>query len=144
MGRDRRHPTVDRGQPVEHQHNTPPTAADDWETTELNTAVVVSPLGNDYDSNGDTLTITAKTNGAHGTVAYASSTVTYTPNSNWSGDDTFTYTISDGNGGTATTTAHLTVFPLGQRASTVIFCLIALTIQYSSTPNRRYSGGLSS
>ena len=76
-----------------------PTAVDDASSAPRNLPVIISPLTNDISPNGDALTITAKTNGA-----YTSSTVT----------------ISDGNGGTANATVHLTVFPLGQWASTVI------------------------
>ena len=38
---------------------------------------------------------------AHGTAAInADGTITYTPAANYNGADSFTYTISDGNGGT--------------------------------------------
>ncbi|NQV56338.1 MAG: tandem-95 repeat protein, partial [Rhodospirillales bacterium] len=47
---------------------------------------------------------------AHGTVVInADGTVTYTPDANYSGSDSFTYTISDGQGGTASATVSLTV-----------------------------------
>ena len=38
--------------------------------------------------------------------------MTYTPSLNWSGTDSFTYTISDGNGGTDTATVTVTVDPV--------------------------------
>ena len=51
-------------------------------------------------------TVTGVTQGASGTVAIVGgTTVTYTPNANFFGADSFTYTISDGNGGTATATS---------------------------------------
>jgi len=60
---------------------------------------------------GETLTITAVTNGTNGTVAITGggTGLTYTPNANFFGADAFTYTISDGNGGTATATVNVTV-----------------------------------
>jgi uncharacterized repeat protein (TIGR01451 family) len=60
---------------------------------------------------GETLTVTAKTNGAHGTVAITGggTGVSYTPAPNFFGSDSFTYTISDGNGGTDTATVSVTV-----------------------------------
>ena len=39
----------------------------------------------------------------------ADNTVTYTPAAGYSGPDSFTYTISDGRGGTATATVSITV-----------------------------------
>ena len=70
-------------------------------------------LANDTDPNGDTLTVTGKTNGAHGTVSCTTAGVcTYTPAADYHGPDTFTYTISDGNGGTDTATVTVTVTPV--------------------------------
>jgi T1SS-143 domain-containing protein len=48
------------------------------------------------------------TNGAHGTVVYNNDgTFTYTPNSGYSGSDSFTYTIKDGDGDVSTATVTL-------------------------------------
>jgi VCBS repeat-containing protein len=66
-------------------------------------------LPNDTDPDGDTLTITGVTQGSHGSVYYSSSGVFYTPDTNYTGTDSFTYTISDGNGGTDTATVTVTV-----------------------------------
>ncbi|GJD94845.1 Ig-like domain-containing protein [Methylobacterium iners] len=93
--------------------NPAPSAfADGPVTTNEDTAVTVSVLANDLDSDGDTLTITAAS-APHGTVAInADGTLTYTPNTNFHGEDTITYTISDGNGGYSTTTVPVTVTPV--------------------------------
>ena len=50
-----------------------------------------------------------KTDGAHGTVTCTPTTCTYTPAADYSGPDSFTYTISDGHGGTDTATVTMTV-----------------------------------
>jgi hypothetical protein len=58
---------------------------------------------NDTDPDGDTLTVTSVVGNSntHGSVALANGQITYTPVANYSGSGTFTYTISDGHGGTA-------------------------------------------
>lgn len=66
-------------------------------------------LFNDNDADNDTLTITSGTSGAHGTVSVVAGVLTYTPDANYNGTDSFTYTISDGNGLTDTATASVTV-----------------------------------
>jgi hypothetical protein len=91
-----------------HPTNAAPDAVNDGVTTPTNTSVAVPVLANDTDANGDPLTITGVTQGAHGTVTYTSTGVTYTPNAGWTGTDTFTYTISDGYGGTDTAMVTVT------------------------------------
>jgi hypothetical protein len=90
--------------------NTPPDAVDDSATImEDSGANAISVLANDTDSNGDTLTITAVTQGAHGTVTFSAASVGYTPNPNFFGTDSFTYTIDDGHSATDTATVSVTV-----------------------------------
>lgn len=73
-------------------------------------------LANDADPNGFTLTISGVSNPTNGTVSYNASTkmVTFVPTSgypspSYTGSATFNYTISNGNGGTATALVTLTV-----------------------------------
>ena len=68
-------------------------------------------LANDTDPDGDALTITGVSNGANGTASFnaQTNTVTFTPNSGYTGPASFTYAISDGRGGTASASASLTV-----------------------------------
>jgi hypothetical protein len=90
--------------------NSIPDATDDTATTNEDTSVTVSVLANDTDSDNDTLTVTAVTQGANGTVVLnGDNTVTYTPNADFNGTDSFTYTVSDGQGGTDTATVNVTV-----------------------------------
>ena len=42
-----------------------------------------------------TLTITAVTQGAHGSVVIESGKIRYTPTANYNGPDSFTYTVTD-------------------------------------------------
>jgi PKD repeat protein len=76
--------------------NDPPTAADDAAEMDEDTAVTIDVLANDSDPDGDALAVASVTQGAHGTVSSDGSSVTYTPEAGWTGDDTFTYVATDG------------------------------------------------
>jgi uncharacterized repeat protein (TIGR01451 family) len=97
--------------------NTPPTAVNDNITTNQNIAVNINVLDNDSDPNGDVIAIEAfdgvSTEGGNivldnrGTPDnLTDDRLVYTPLANFSGSDSFTYTISDG---TATATASVVV-----------------------------------
>ncbi|MDQ3906899.1 MAG: Ig-like domain-containing protein, partial [Acidobacteriota bacterium] len=92
--------------------NDAPFANNDSATTDEDTPVDVSVLANDTDTEGDALTVASFTQGAHGTVANNNGVLTYTPAPDYNGADSFTYTISDGNGGTATGTVSITISPV--------------------------------
>jgi len=87
----------------------PPVAVDDSATTNQNTPVPIVVLANDSDPDGDPLTVTAFTKGAHGTVTFSDNVATYTPSTGFGGTDSFTYTISDGHGATASATVTVRV-----------------------------------
>ena len=90
--------------------NHPPVANDDSASTTQDTPVTVSVLTNDTDPDNDLLTVSGTSTPAHGsTVVNAGATVTYTPDTGYSGPDSFTYDVSDGNGGTASATVSITV-----------------------------------
>ncbi len=94
--------------------NDPPDARDDsFSTTEDFPLTVVNVLGNDTASpdSGETLTVTAVTQPANGTVTLSEGLVRFAPAPNFFGTTTFTYTISDGNGGSDTATVTMTVDP---------------------------------
>ena len=92
--------------------NDSPVAEDDLSTTPQDTPVVVAVLANDTDQDGDIFFLEAFTQGADGTVSdNGNSTITYSPNTGFSGSDSFTYTISDENGDLATATVGITVTP---------------------------------
>ena len=82
--------------------NDAPVAANDAAATAEDTAVVIPVLANDTDLDGDTLSVSSVGTPAHGGAAInPDGTITYTPAANYNGTDSFTYTIGDGNGGTA-------------------------------------------
>ena len=76
--------------------NDSPIARNDTATTLENTPIIISVLHNDSDIDSDLLIINSITQGSNGTVTTNSTTVTYTPHLNFTGTDSFTYTISDG------------------------------------------------
>jgi len=89
--------------------NDDPVTNNDTATTNEDTAVTIGVLGNDSDPDGDTLTVGTVTQGTNGSVVNNDDNVTYTPNLNFSGTDSFTYTASDGKGGTNSATVNVTV-----------------------------------
>ncbi|WP_449360881.1 cadherin-like domain-containing protein [Alishewanella longhuensis] len=69
-------------------------------------------LANDTDVDGDTLTIQSVQGAVNGNVVMVNGDVIFTPSSNYAGPASFTYTISDGKGGTDTATVSLSVAPV--------------------------------
>ncbi|EAQ11253.1 Hint domain-containing protein [Maritimibacter alkaliphilus HTCC2654] len=87
-----------------------PDAENDVELTDENTPVDIDVLANDSDPDGDTLNVLSYGQGTNGTVTGGGTgPLTYTPNSGFTGVDTFTYTITDGNGGQDTATVTVVV-----------------------------------
>ncbi len=82
--------------------NRTPTAVNDVATTNEDTATTIGVLGNDSDADGDALSITSVTAPLHGTAQVAGNNISYTPAADYNGPDSFTYTVSDGRGGSAT------------------------------------------
>ncbi|EID17755.1 outer membrane adhesin-like protein [Mycolicibacterium phlei RIVM601174] len=93
--------------------NRAPVGVDDAYTTSEDTAVTGNVLTNDRDPDGDAVTAVLDTPAAHGDVELnADGSFTYTPHADYHGEDTFTYTVSDGQGGTADSTVTITVNPV--------------------------------
>lgn len=86
--------------------NQAPVATDDTTDTVEDNAITIDVLANDTDADGDPLDITGTTDPNNGVVTHNGVTVTYTPNENYFGVDSFTYTITDG---TVSATANVTV-----------------------------------
>jgi VCBS repeat-containing protein len=78
------------------------------EDTPLNGSILAT------DSDGGALTYAVTGNATNGSVSLDPSTgaFTYTPNANYNGSDSFVVTISDGNGGSTTSTINVGVTPL--------------------------------
>ncbi|WP_414618872.1 DUF1194 domain-containing protein [Calothrix sp. CCY 0018] len=95
--------------------NKPPVAQNDTATTDEDNSIAINVLTNDTDEDGDTLTITGVT-GSTGSVTIDGDNIIYNPNGQFeslnageTATDTFTYTVSDGNGLTDTATVNVTI-----------------------------------
>ncbi len=96
---------VNGGAPV----NQAPVAASDAALTTIGNSVLVDVLASDSDPDGDAISLIAAQGASHGAVAIQSGKVLYTPNSGYTGSDTFGYQIRDARGATATGTVSVTV-----------------------------------
>ncbi len=95
-----------------------PVAVNDNKSTNEDTSVTIDVLANDSDVDGnqtiDKASVLIKTDPSNGSLSqnFVTGEVTYTPNSNYTGADSFTYTIKDNSGlesNIATVTINVTV-----------------------------------
>jgi large repetitive protein len=109
--------------------NIAPDAVDDNITGNEDTPVVIAVatlLANDSDADGNPLTVTDVQDATNGAVVLVNGVVTFTPNPNYNGPASFTYTISDGKGGFDTATVNLNIQPIndapvdGDETNTVV------------------------
>ena len=97
---------VDESEDIQH----PPLALDDSGTTLEDVNITINILANDSDLDSDTLIVNSITQPTNGhAILHADGTVTYVPNDNYHGNDSFIYVISDGTGETDTAVVYITV-----------------------------------
>ena len=90
--------------------NDEPVAGDDNAVGPEDGEVTIVVLDDDTDAENDSLNVTAVSDPPNGTVVVnGDNTVTYVPDPGYFGPDSFTYTVSDGNGGFDTATVAVTV-----------------------------------
>jgi hypothetical protein len=97
--------------------NRAPQAVDDAYSVDEDGSLTVPAaqgvLVNDGDADGDTVTLVARSSTSNGTVTlFTTGALKYTPFEDFHGTDSFTYWVSDGNGGTDTATVAITVNPV--------------------------------
>jgi VCBS repeat-containing protein len=91
--------------------NDAPVANDDEASVLEDSSVTIPVLGNDYDVDGDPLSVSIVSGPANGRATVnPDGTITYTPNPDFCGTDSFTYKACDPSGAcdTATVTIHVT------------------------------------
>jgi Big-like domain-containing protein/subtilase family protein len=95
------------------QPNRPPVANANSFSTPQNTPLdftCTQLLANDSDPDGDPLTVTSVGQPSSGSIGCTSCNCRYTPVSGFVGNATFSYTVSDGRGGTASVSCMVAVF----------------------------------
>jgi hypothetical protein len=90
--------------------NRPPTAAALSLSTDEDTPAGTVLQGSDPD--GDPIEFAIADQPAHGVVSGSGTDRTYTPDADFNGTDSFTYSVDDGRGGTATGSVSVTVGPV--------------------------------
>ena len=105
-----------------------PNAANDTISTPYLTLNTFDPRTNDTDPNGFALSINGVGMAAKGTVSFTATSVTYTPASGSYGADSFTYTVTNSHGGTATATVSVTV---GNPAAPTV-AILSKTVPYNT------------
>ena len=95
--------------------NDAPVATDDTGSGNEDTAITGNVLANDADADNvlADLSATVVASPTNGTVVLLTDgSFTYTPNADFNGSDSFTYEVTDGNGGTDVGVVSLTVTPV--------------------------------
>lgn len=90
-------------------NNAPPRVEPDFASATLGAPVAVRVLQNDDDPNGDSLSVVAFTEGTNGSVRFENGVASYTPRAGFIGLDRFSYTVSDGRGGSNSATVRISV-----------------------------------
>ncbi len=93
--------------------NEPPEAVDDPRTTDEDEELTIDVIANDRDPENDDLTVSLRNRPRNGSATVETdNTVTYTPNANYHGADSFTYSISDGSLSSGQATVAVTIDPV--------------------------------
>jgi VCBS repeat-containing protein len=93
--------------------NNLPSALDDSAITHEDTPVVIDVLVNDSDLDSGTLSVISASDPPYGEATInTGGGITYTPQADYNGPDSFTYQIADGQGGTAQALVTVTVNPI--------------------------------
>ncbi|WP_432696106.1 Ig-like domain-containing protein [Marinobacterium sp. YM272] len=93
--------------------NQPPVAVDDSANVALNATLTIYVLANDSDPDVDALSILEVTQGSKGLVEIVDGLAVSYTSGNKRGGDSFTYTVIDTSGNSATATVNISISPNG-------------------------------
>ncbi len=99
--------------------NATPVAGNDAASTNEDNPVTINVLANDSDSDGDSLTIFAIGSATNGSTSTDGTAITYTPSADFSGNDSFSYSVNDGFGGTASAQVTITINPVNDAPTAI-------------------------
>lgn len=91
---------------------SPPEAVDDLVAIDEDQSTSIDVLANDFDADGNALTITNVSKPSHGTAVVKDGQIFYTPVGNFNGEDSFSYSISDGLGGSDDAVVSVLIHPV--------------------------------
>jgi len=94
-------------------------AVDDVAEGKEDGSLVLDVLANDKAPSGGSLTLQSVNPPAHGRAEASGNRVTYEPNPDYSGPDTFVYTVTDGSGATSTGTVQLSLTAVNDKPEAI-------------------------
>lgn len=128
--------------------NDAPLAQDISASVDEDGNVLINPLALAFDIDGDALTLLIDTQPAHGTLTLnADQSLSYSPDSDWSGEDSFTYHVNDGELNSQPATVRIVVNPIADTPILVLTDALASSRElfrtdWESTVNRNKTSTL--
>ncbi|HEU5131715.1 MAG TPA: HYR domain-containing protein, partial [Pyrinomonadaceae bacterium] len=108
-----------------------PSANSQAVTTNSNTPVAITLTGNDLETGAADLVFEVTSGPAHGSLSGSGANLTYTPNANYSGPDSFQFTVRDSGDGSAaalTSTAATVSITVNDKVAPVIHAPANVTV----------------
>ena len=97
---------------VEEKKNSAPVAQDDSASVDEDNKILIDVLANDSDADGDALEIVLGKEPSYGSVKVVDNKIEYTPNKDYNGQDSFTYSVSDSKEQSQEATVSITINPV--------------------------------
>ncbi|OZG74727.1 hypothetical protein BTA51_07070 [Hahella sp. CCB-MM4] len=128
-----------------------PVPVDDSRTVPVNKDITIDVLRNDFDPDGDSIFIDSTTSPAHGIITVnGDGSIKYSPDENYLGADSFTYTLIASDEQVSETAATVSInvadtivtpFTAGRNDRSVASALDDMCIRLTSTPEDELSSG---